>query len=137
MRLAGALMLVLGAAGCSPPAPPAVEPSTPAEAADREAAAQVVRTYYALVESGRAAEAARLRRDGQVFDVTPFDRLNAQVRTGRRVEEAAGSLYVDVPVVLVGRYDTGAEYRASGRVTLRRSSDAPWRIEKIAVTTGY
>ena len=59
------------------------------------------------------------------------------------MEGAAGSLYVDVPVVLYGRYATGGEYHASGKATLRRANDVPgataeqraWRIEKIEVQT--
>lgn len=114
----------------------------PAAPGSGQAAARVVETYFALVESGRSAEAARLRRDGQVFDVKPYARLNAQVGGPRRVEGAAGSLYVDVPVVLYGRLVSGAEYHASGKATLRRVNDVPgatpeqleWRIEKIEVT---
>jgi len=115
----------------------------PAAAGGGQAAARVVETYFALVESGRSAEAAKLRRDGQVYDVRPFARLNAQIGGPRRVEGAAGSLYVDVPVVLYGRYATGGEYHASGKATLRRSNDVPgataeqreWKIEKIEVAT--
>jgi membrane-bound inhibitor of C-type lysozyme len=108
-----------------------------------QAAARVVETYFALVESGRSAEAAKLRRDGQVYDVRPFARLNALIGGPRRVEGAAGSLYVDVPVVLYGRYATGGEYHASGKAILRRANDTPgataepreWRIEAIEVKT--
>jgi membrane-bound inhibitor of C-type lysozyme len=106
-----------------------------------QAAARVVETYFALVESGRSAEAAKLRRDGRVYDVRPFARLNALVGGPRRVEGAAGSLYVDVPVVLYGRYASGGEYHASGKAMLRRANDVPgataeqraWRIETIEV----
>lgn len=108
-----------------------------------QAAARVVETYFALVESGRSAEAAKLRRDGQVYDVRPFARLNALIGGPQRVEGAAGSLYVDVPVVLYGRYAAGGEYHASGKATLRRANDTPgataeqreWRIENIEVKT--
>lgn len=145
---------------CVPPGRAAVEPpapGTPGGLADErtpleegpaaawsgQAAARVVETYFALVESGRSAEAARLRRDGQVYDVRPFARLNALVGRPRRVEGAAGSLYVDVPVVLYGRYATGGEYHASGKARLRRAREAAgaapdqsaWRIETIEVRT--
>lgn len=90
-----------------------------------QAAGRVVETYFALVESGRSAEAAKLRRDGQVYDVRPYARLNALIGRPRRLEGAAGSLYVDVPVVLYGRLATGGEYHALGKATLRRSNDAP------------
>lgn len=115
----------------------------PAAPGSGQAAARVVETYFALVESGRGAEAVRLRRDGQVFDVRPFTRLNAQVGGPGRVEAAAGSLFVDVPIVLYGRLVSGAEYHASGKATLRRVNDVPgatpeqleWRIETIEVKT--
>jgi hypothetical protein len=115
----------------------------PAAAGSAQAAATVVETYFALVESGRDAEAAKLRRDGRDFDVKPYARLNAQVGAPSRLEGAAGSLFVEVPVVLYGRYVTGGPYHASGKATLRRVNDVPgataeqlaWRIEKIEVAT--
>lgn len=115
----------------------------PAAAGSAQAAATVVETYYALVESGRAAEAAKLRRDGVREDVKPFATLHAQVGAPGPVEGAAGSLFVEVPVVLYGRLNAGGEYRASGKATLRRVNGVPgasaeqlqWRIEKIEVTT--
>lgn len=114
----------------------------PAAAGSAQAAARVLETYFALVESGRSAEAAKLRRDGQVYDVKPFARLNTQIGAPGRVEGAAGSLFVEVPVVLYGRFVTGGEYHASGKATLRRVNNVPgataeqleWRIEKIEVT---
>lgn len=114
-------------------------PFTPESA---QGAANVLQTYYALVESGRAAEAAKLRTDGRPEDLKPFASLHAQIGAPGRVEGAAGSLFVDVPVVLYGRYATGAEYHASGKATLRRVNDVPgataeqlkWRIEKIEAT---
>lgn len=140
MTLAQALTL----AGCSP-APAPVKADPPVATSEGQAAAKVVERYFVLVESGHSAEAAKLRRDGLVFDVRRYDRLNAQVGEAGRVEGAAGSLYVDVPVVLVGQLVGGGAYRASGKATLRRSNDVPgataeqreWRIEKIDVMTGY
>lgn len=113
----------------------------PATAQSPQAAATVVETYYALVESGRTAEAAKLRRDGREEDLKPFASLHAQVGAPGPIEGAAGSLYVDVPIVLFGRYASGGEYHASGKATLRRVNDVPgataeqlkWRIEKIEV----
>ena len=113
----------------------------PAAAGGAQAAATVVETYYALVESGRSSQAAALRSDGQVMDVRAYDTLHAEVGAPGRVEGAAGSLYVDVPVVLYGRYAAGGPVRLSGKVTLRRANNIPgatadelrWRIAKIAV----
>ena len=113
-------------------------PFTPESA---QGAANVLQSYYALVESGRAAEAAKLRTDGREEDLKRFASLHAQIGAPGRVEGAAGSLFVEVPVVLYGRYATGAEYHASGKATLRRVNDVPgataeqlkWRIGKIEV----
>jgi len=115
----------------------------PAAAGSAQAAATVVETYYAFVESGRTAEAAKLRRDGKPEDLKRFAQIHAQVGAPGAVEGAAGSLFVDVPVVLYGRYATGEAYHASGKATLRRVNDVPgatpeqlkWRIEKIEVAT--
>lgn len=113
-------------------------PFTPESA---QGAANVLQTYYALVESGKVAEAAKLRADGRAPDLKPFARLHAQTGGPGPIEGAAGSLFVEVPVVLYGRYATGGEYHASGKATLRRSNDTPgatteqlrWRIDKIEV----
>ncbi len=102
-------------------------------------AASLIETYYALVASGRSAEAAALREDGVVEDVRPFATLAAQVGPPGRVEGAAGSLYVETPVVVYGRYDAGGDFMKSGKVVLRRSNDVPgasaaertWRISRI------
>lgn len=143
---------------CVPPAKAPVEPPAPGTPGglpdDRtplderpftpesaQGAANVVQTYYALVGSGRVAEAAKLRVDGKPEDLKAFASLHAQVGGPGRIEGAAGSLYIEVPVVLYGRYATGAEYHASGKATLRRVNDVPgatpeqlkWRIETIAV----
>ena len=148
---------------CVPPARAPVEPPAPGtpgglpddrtplnegEARDPrpdsgQAAYAVLETYYALVESGRTADAARLRIDGREEDLKPFATLHAQVGGAGPVEGAAGSLYVSFPVVLYGRYATGGEYHRSGRATLRRVNNVPgataeqlkWRIEKIELTS--
>ena len=138
---------------CVPPARAPVEPAAPgtpgglpddraplderpAQAGGAQAAATVVETYYALLESGRTAEAAKLRRDGAEVDLMPLATLSAQVGRPGRVEGAAGSLYVEVPVSLYGRYATGERYLKGGKVQLRRVNDVPgstaeqrsWRI---------
>lgn len=113
----------------------------PVDPKSGQAAATVVETYYALVESGRTAEAAKLRRDGVQEDLKRYATLHAQVGAPGPVEGAAGSLFVEVPIVLYGRLNSGGEYRASGKAVLRRVNDVPgatpeqlaWRIEKIEV----
>ena len=111
-------------------------PFTPTSA---QGASNVVQTYYALVESGREVEAAKLTVSGKVFDPTPYDTYHAQTGAPGAIEGAAGSLYVEVPVVIYGRLATGKELHQSGRVILRRVNNVPgakpeqlrWRIASI------
>jgi membrane-bound inhibitor of C-type lysozyme len=111
-------------------------PFTPTSA---QGAADVVQTYYALIGEGKYAEAARLRADGQAFDASRYAQYGAQVGAPGAIGGAAGSLYVEVPVVIYGRLKSGAELHQSGKAVLRRVNDVPgstpeqrrWRIERI------
>ena len=55
------------------------------------------------------------------------------------IEGAAGSLYVEVPVVIYGRLRQGAEVHEKGKAVLRRVNEVPgstaaqrrWHIERI------
>lgn len=139
-----------GAAPVQPPAPgtpgglpddktPLSEaPFTPTSA---QGAAKVVQTYYALIEDGKYAQAAKMRRDGQGDDFALYATYHAQVGGPGEAEGGAGSLYIEVPVVIYGRYKTGAELHQSGKVTLRRVNDVDgsttaqrlWHIHTIAL----
>jgi hypothetical protein len=113
-------------------------PFTPESA---QGAANVVQTYYALVEAGKFAEARRLRSDGG-GDEADFDRYSeyhANIGAPGRIEGAAGSLYVEVPVQAYGRLKSGEPFNLRGSATLRRVNDVPgatpeqlrWRIASI------
>jgi membrane-bound inhibitor of C-type lysozyme len=114
-------------------------PFTPQSA---QGAANVVQTYYALLGEGKAAEAGKLRGDGQAPDLSSYAEYHAQVGGPGQIEGAAGSLYVEVPVVIYGRLKTGAEVHQSGKAVLRRVNDVPgstpaqrrWHIERIELT---
>jgi Predicted periplasmic protein len=115
-------------------------PFTPESA---QGAADVVQTFYAHLAAGKAAEAARLMRNGAPPDLARYSSYNAQVGAPGRIEGAAGSLFVEVPVVIYGRLKTGQEVHESGKVVLRRTNDVPgatpdqraWRIERIDLTS--
>lgn len=109
-----------------------------------EAAADVARRYFALAGKGRLAEAARLWADDGLATVfaaglSGYRRLTAQIGAPGRVEGAAGSAYVDVPVRIEGRSASGERSGRNATVTLRRANDVPgstaeqrrWRIERI------
>jgi len=104
-----------------------------------QGAANVVQTYFALAEQGKTAEAGKLRRDGRPVDLGPYASYHAEIGAPGRIEGVAGSLYVEVPVVVYGRLKDGSELHRSGKAVLRRSNDVPgstpdqrrWRIERL------
>jgi membrane-bound inhibitor of C-type lysozyme len=121
-------------------------PFTPTSA---QGAANVVQTYYASIGEGDYAQAWRLWSDGgRASNLSPADFVRqfdhyrsyrALVGAPGAIEGAAGSLYVEVPVVIYGRLKTGAELHQSGKAVLRRVNDVPdstaeqrlWRIARI------
>lgn len=125
----------------TPPAPdpepaPAREPSTDEGSEDP---AEVLRDYYARIEAGDYAGAWALRipsrsdgAEGLDTFAASFDRYavyRATVGAPGRIEGAAGSLYVDVPVQIYGRMKDGTQFSSAGTVTLRRSNDVPGSTE--------
>jgi hypothetical protein len=112
-------------------------PFAPASA---QGAANVLQTYYALIEAGKYAEAFRLREPSQGLSADRFAasfedyaEYHARIGTPSRPHGAAGSLYVEVPVQLYGRLKDGRPFSNAGTVTLRRSNNVPggskeWRI---------
>lgn len=114
----------------APVTPPAA-PRAWGDAAQEAAAAEVVRSYYSLIESGRYADAWHLRWNGGGISIADFsasfDRFaeyHATVGTPFKVQGAAGSLYVEVPVQLYGRLKDGKPFGSVGTITLRKSNHA-------------
>jgi hypothetical protein len=121
-------------------------PFTPDSA---QGAANVVQTYYALIGEGKYAEARRLWSDGGKASGVDeaafakgfegFTEYRAQIGAPGGIEGAAGSLYVEVPVVLYGRLKTGAAFNSRGTAVLRRVNNVPgatpeqlrWHIARI------
>jgi hypothetical protein len=111
-----------------------------------QGAAQVVQHYFALIEQSRYRRAWALWSDGGRASamkapafVRSFDKYaeyHAEIGAPGRIEGAAGSLYVEVPVVAYGRLKSGEPFRLKGPVTLRRCNNVPgctaeqreWRI---------
>jgi hypothetical protein len=100
-----------------------------------QGAANVVQTYYALLGQKKYAEARSLWAGGGEASgmsasafAASFDkyaRYDAQVGAPGRIEGAAGSSYVEVPVVIYGRLKSGEAVHMNGPVTLRRVNDVP------------
>jgi len=141
----------------SPPMPiPPTEPGPTGPAVAEspnspEAAAAVLRDYFRLIDQKEFVEAHRLwsssSEDDDLSDgafAGSFDRYRtyrAEIGTPGRVEGAAGSLYVDIPVTVTGELAEGGSFRLVGPVTLRWVNEVPgataeqlqWRIVRSAL----
>jgi len=146
---------------CPGPAYPEVEPRPPGSPGglpdDRrpvseapftttsaQGGADVVQTYFALIESARYAEAWKLRRGAEresafARSFQAYDSYHGLVGAPGRIEGTAGSLYLEVPVQIYGRRKDGREVHQDGVAVLRRINDVPgstaeqraWRIEEL------
>jgi hypothetical protein len=125
------------------PTPQEAAPETPQISTGAQAAADVLKTYYRLIEAGRYEQAWRLRWESDAGDASAFAahfakhaEYRATVGNPGEVQGAAGSSYVEVPVQLYGQMKSGESFGSAGTVTLRRVNDVPgataaqrrWRI---------
>jgi hypothetical protein len=96
-----------------------------------EAAANVVRAYFSLMDAGRYAEAWALWGEQEASEQFRLDVQKAYqphhtvVGTPGDQEGAAGSSYIRVPVELTVVLNSGEIRRMSGKVFLRRVNDVP------------
>jgi hypothetical protein len=97
------------------------------------------RRAYAQWENGGAASGKTLRDFAAGFSHTR--QVQVESGTPSRVEPAAGSWYVEVPVIISAVTDSGTEQRFRGRYVLRRSvvdgapvPDRQWRIYSADIT---
>jgi hypothetical protein len=126
-----------------PPAPRSVPEPEPAQrtspAASEQGAAEVLKTYHALIQAGKYSEAYRLREPEKkgatpetfVANYARYAEHRATVGTPSRIAEAGDWLYVEVPVQMYGRLKSGEPMASAGTMTLRRPKaepNAPWRI---------
>jgi hypothetical protein len=98
-----------------------------------QAAANMVQTYFALLDEHKYAEAWKLWSDGGkasgmtaaqfAASFAKYAEYHAQVGAPGEIEGAAGSSYVEVPVVVYGRLKSGEEVHMKGAVTLRHIND--------------
>ena len=123
--------------------PQEAAPETPPSSASAQAAADVLRAYYRLIEAGKYEQAWRLRWESDGGDASAFAarfadyaQYHATIGNPGPLQGAAGSSYVEVPVQLYGRMKNGESFGSAGTVTLRRVNDVPgataaqlrWRI---------
>jgi len=90
-----------------------------------QGAAQVVQTYFALVEAKKFDEAKKLWRTdaAQAPDLSGYREYHAEVFKPDPVEGAAGSSYVTVPIRAYGITAKGEKFEEPQVVTLRRVND--------------
>lgn len=129
-----------------PPAPGEL-PSPPAasDGPGADEAVAVVRAYYDAINGGSYGRAYALWSDGgkasgqspqqfaDGFDDTA--EVSVEVMSPGRIEPAAGSRYIEVPVALAATRDDGSIHRYVGAYTLRRAvvdgasaEQRAWRI---------
>lgn len=106
-------------------------PFTPDSA---QGAANVVQTYFALLEEGKYRQAHALWDDGGkasgmsaaafAASFAKYSEYHAQIGAPGEIDAGAGQRYVTVPVQLYGRLKAGAApFHARGDVTLHRAGD--------------
>ena len=125
------------------PAEPAASPAA-IDSKSPEAAIAVLEDYFRLIDEQKFVAAHKLWSGDELSDGAFADRFS-RYRTYRgdigepgRVEGAAGSLYLEIPVTVTGTLTSGGEFRQRGTFTLRRANDVPgatpeqlrWRIYK-------
>ena len=142
-RLLIALMIVELVSACQPSGRSAGESGPDPAASDSEAvtgaasngsaadATNLVRAYYRAIDERRYPDAYQLRESNGAASSKSFDEfrsgfsetaaVEAMLGTPGRVEGAAGSRYVDIPVRVVARLRNGATQEFTGTYTLRRS----------------
>jgi membrane-bound inhibitor of C-type lysozyme len=126
-------------------------PAAPGSAAD---AANVVQTYYALIEAGQYRQAWALwDRGGAASGATrtafaarfaPYRDYHAEIGAPGPIDAGAGQRYVEVPVRVYGhRLDHGRPFVGAGKVILHRTAaidgataqQRSWRISAADIPT--
>lgn len=97
-----------------------------------QGAANVVQTYYALLEAGKYGQAYRLWEPGAAgmeakafaASFARYSEYHANIGAPGRIDAGAGQRYVTVPVQVYGRLKQGARpFNLRGSVTLHRAGD--------------
>jgi hypothetical protein len=132
--------MLLGACGreAAPPKPQAKHPPAhvetgrePSEAERRTGAeaAAALRHYYALIEAGDYPDAYRLRTESRVDEArfaanyAAYESYRVLVGTPSLPAEADGQVWVQLPVMITGRFKGGKPFGSSGNVMVRRPRD--------------
>ena len=125
--------------------PPMPELEPPVETAqdreDKGDAAAALKAYYARIGAGDYDSAWAMRSgegDGEArrrfaSNFRAYERYEADVGTPSEPVQANGWAYVEVPVMIRGRFRGGKTFSSAGSVTMRRATSgaeagAGWRI---------
>ncbi|MFL6857690.1 MAG: hypothetical protein ACJ8EB_07245 [Allosphingosinicella sp.] len=139
------LLLPLALAACDKPAPQAkraeperrTEPAPPPRSEAGDGAAAALGRYYALIEAGRYDDAYAMRSGGGVdrerfaANFRAYESYHAQPGAPSQPARQGDFEFVEVPVMITGRFVGGKPFGSAGRVTLRRArrgADRAWRI---------
>jgi hypothetical protein len=118
----------------------------PFTATSAQGAADVVQTWFALLEAGKRREARALWSgdpgSDDLADPRRYREVHGQVGAPGRIEGAAGSLYVAVPIQAYGRRADGTAFRRAGEARLRRvngvagsvTEQRRWHIDTLVLT---
>lgn len=138
--------------GAAAPQPAPIDaPSDSAEATGPAGAIAVLREYYAAIQAGDHARAYRLwsgegEASGQTLEefrsgYTRTEAVTLSVGEPGRVEGAAGSRYIEIPVTVSAETTSGEEQCFRGTYVLRRSEvpgatedQRAWRIHSASLS---
>ncbi|MEA3049724.1 MAG: hypothetical protein QOG84_1560 [Sphingomonadales bacterium] len=140
-----ALLLPLALVACQKPAPPAAketeprraEPAPPPRTEAGDDAARMLRRYYDLIEAGRYDDAYALRSGGGAdrerfaANFRAYESYQAQFGAPSQPVSQGDFEFVEVPVMITGRFVGGKPFGSTGSVTLRRArtgADRSWRV---------
>jgi hypothetical protein len=97
-----------------------------------------------LIEQKRWSEAEKLWSDSAAAaqfsaGLKGYPEVHLEIGELGRMEGAAGSIYIPMPVIFYGKLKDGSAFRRPAEVTLRRVNDVPgsteeqrrWHIERI------
>ncbi|MES2442631.1 MAG: MliC family protein [Pseudomonadota bacterium] len=101
----------------------------PFTADSAQGAANVVQTYYALIEQGKVDQAYALWEPGAAGMRAPafaasfakYSEVHANIGAPGDIDAGAGQRYVTVPVQVYGRLKDGTPFNMRGSVTLHRT----------------
>jgi hypothetical protein len=113
------------------------EPAPPARSEAGEGAAEALRRYYDLISAGRYDDAYALRSGGGVdrdrfaANFRAYESYSAQPGAPSQPVAQGDFEFVEIPVMITGRFVGGKPFGSAGSVTLRRDrrgGGGGWRI---------